>query len=643
MRWVHSVLRSQAGVALVMALLTVVVLLLVGAGLVTAAMTEVFTAQVAEDSGRALNVAEAGLAHAIQVLRRDPDWSDSDGATAGCGGSPFGEEWKVLKDNSDCLQDVSYPRGPAISVSPAGSGQQGECTSVPVQVGAGGGGNSPPGPAAIGTYTVYFKDGSMDTLHVRVVGKVGRGQRGVEAHLKRVTPADFVAYSALRVDATRLGNGTFRISGSVYVRGDWLFKGTSEQRNERPVSAEDLEDPVYDNQTFVCGNLHLWGNVQIGTPQKPMRGVSISGRRIDRGGAMEIYSLRQGKVVPDVQLGAVDLAIQCIRGIENEACREVVQRGHRIRIGEFSGLLDSYTNELDSEGLVVFRPPSGRETSWQRDLTQLQNLTLGTLSWRIPKRGQAGQQCQSASPALEDILRACAAYYEYDAEEGKGKLYVAGRQVIYIPGALRVKGEVNRDVDVEYRVDDDPSQPCNPAAGDEQDPCKEGDGSMFVVACESGSACNPGGLNDRCLRQNPPDDCFGFQVRQTLRVARTWAPSQDRFFYPQTTFPTRDLLAVLVNGKVQFRLSGHQSQQEINLVVLSGCASGLAAERCDLSVEKDLQLYGSVISRQLVFKQNVDLYQVPDLRRYLPLVLDRFLNAPGGAAVVVTSWREIGF
>jgi hypothetical protein len=50
-----------------------------------------------------------------------------------------------------------------------------------------------------------------------------------------------------------------------------------------------------------------------------------------------------------------------------------------------------------------------------------------------------------------------------------------------------------------------------------------------------------------------------------------------------------------------------------------------------------------VISRLLVFEQNVDLFQVPDLRRYLPFSLDRFLSAPGGAAVVVTQWREVGF
>ena len=63
---------GEAGVALVMALITVVVILLLGAALVTAAITETLSAQTAEDSGRALNVAEAGVSHAIAfALRKD--------------------------------------------------------------------------------------------------------------------------------------------------------------------------------------------------------------------------------------------------------------------------------------------------------------------------------------------------------------------------------------------------------------------------------------------------------------------------------------------------------------------------------------------------------------------------------------------
>ncbi len=428
-----------------------------------------------------------------------------------------------------------------------------------------------------------------------------------------MTPADFVSYSALRVDATRVGNGTFRIHGSVYVRGNWEFHGNSRQLNDRPTSEGDRAP--YDNQTFVCSDLVLTGNPQIGEASRPMLAVHIAGDVRGAGRAYEIHALLQDKVVPDIRLGAVDLAIQCIRGlVENEAC----QQNGGGRLGEFAGLWDSYTNDLDGQDLVVFRPPSGAETTWQRDWTQSRNLTVGTRAWRIPKRGQA-DRCKSASAALDQVLQACAAYYD-----GAGNLYVAARQVLYIPGAL----SVNRDVD--YRVDDNPTQACNPAAGEQADPCKKGDGSMFVVACEAGTPCDPG-------RSSP---AYGFDVQEMLRAHRK---ASNGFYYSDTTFPSHDLLAVLVNGRVRFGLSGNPSQQEINLVVVSGCRANLVPDRCDLTMQKNLQLYGSVISRLLVFEQNVDLFQVPDLRRYLPFALDRFLNAPGGAAVVVTSWREIGF
>jgi hypothetical protein len=216
--------------------------------------------------------------------------------------------------------------------------------------------------------------------------------------------------------------------------------------------------------------------------------------------------------------------------------------------------------------------------------------------------------CGSASGALNQVLGACAAYYD-----GQGHLYVAAGQLIYVPGAISVTQ------DVDYRVDNNPMGPY-----------ERGDAAMFVAACEPQAPCSP--------QRSSPD--YGLDVREMLRAHRK---ASDGLFYDQTTFPSHDLLAVLVNGKVRFGLSGNRDQQQVNLVVLSGCEATLPADRCDLTMQKNLQLYGSVISRLLVFEQNVDLYQVPDLRRYLPFVLDRFLSAPGGAAVVVTSWREIGF
>ena len=304
----------------------------------------------------------------------------------------------------------------------------------------------------------------------------------------------------------------------------------------------------------------------------------------------------------------------CIKGGAGGASRD------ECVAGGFGDLWDGYTNELSGGKLVVLVPPSDSQTAWQPDTSQTENLSLSSQRWRIPKRGRKSDCASTSLVGLNQILGPCAAYYD-----GSGNLYVAARQVIYIPGSLSVL----RDVD--YRVDDDPSQPCNPAAGD-ADPCRKGDAAMFVAACESGNDCYPAG--------STPPSAYGFDVREMLR-ARLRA--SNGALYPQTTFPTRDLLAVLVHGRVRFGLSGNPANQEINLVVLSGCEASLPPERCDLTMQKNLQLYGSVVSRLLVFEQNVDLFQVPDLRQYLPFSLDRFLNAPGGSAVVVTSWREIGF
>jgi len=611
----RSVARTESGAALVIALLTIVVMMLLTAALLTASMTETFSAQTAEDSARAFLVADAAAARALASLRLDPDWSDAEGAVGHC---PDGALYDLLA--GECMLNVAYPKYGSYVTSRPGTGDSGptdepKCAAAPILPPSASPVPLPP-EEGFGTYTVTVEPTPRPEpgkVTLRAVGRVGRATRGFTFTVQRVTAADFVSYSALRVDATRVGNGTFRIHGSVYVRGNWEFHGNSWQLNDRPTSESERDSARYKNQTFVCSDLVLSGNPQIGEPSRPMMAVHVMGEVRGAGRAYEIHALLQDKVVPDIRLGPVDLAIQCVRGAANHDTCE----GSENQLGAFPGLWDSYTNDLDPQGLVVFRPPSGAETTWQRDMTQTRDLTLGTRAWRIPKRGQA-DLCESASAALDQLLRVCAAYYD-----GAGKLYVAARQVIYIPGAL----SVNRDVD--YRVEDNPTQACNPDAG-EADPCEENDGSMFVVACEAGTPCDPAGTSP----------AYGFDVQEMLRAHRK---ASNGAFYPETTFPTRDLLAVLVNGRVRFGLRGNPSQQEINLVVLSGCAVTPPADPCDLTMQKNLQLYGSVISQLLVFQQNVDLFQVPDLRRYLPLVLDRFLNAPGGAAVVVTSWREIGF
>lgn len=602
-RWRKSV-GCEKGAAMVIALLTIVIMVLLTAALVVASMTETFNAQTAEDAARAFLVADAAAAHAIASLRLDSDWSDNDWDPTQEGDQNCDGGYLYDGVRRRCMGPrVQYPDSGGWVVTPAAGSDpaQPACAAAPVSRVTTAPGSLPESEQ-IGTYTVeVLGQPEAGRIRLRAVGRVGRAVRGFEFTVERVTPADFVSYSALRVDATRVGNGTFRIHGSVYVRGDWEFKGNSQQLNDRPISEADTQNPVYDNQTFVCGNLVLQGNAQIGMPAVPMLGVHIAGRRIDRGGAAEIHTLLQDAVVPDIRLASIPNAVACIRGTRTR---------QDCGADGFGSLRDAYTNEIDANGLlVVLRPPQGLEVAWQRDMTQTRDLVLSSQRWRIPKRGQQ-DACASASDSLglDGILGPCAAYYD-----GAGNLYVAARQTVYVPGKLSVLR------DVTYRVDDDPTGDPVPS-----------DASTFAVACEPGTSCDP----------NQPSADYGFDVREMLRARRRASAG---FFYPDTTFPSRDLLAFLVHGRVRFGLSGNPANQEVNAVVVSGCELALPPERCDLTMQKNLQLYGSVISRLLVFEQNVDLFQVPDLREYLPFALDRFLNAPGGSAVVVTRWREVGF
>ncbi len=608
MRCCLAVGGDQRGVAMVIALLTVLVMLLLTAALVVASMTETFSAQTAEDSTRAFLVADAAAARAIASLRLDSDWSDSVEGEAEGQQRCAPELYDVVAGR--CMRDVPYPSEGAISVSPTGS-QEPKCAAAPVTEPVASPSPLPSGQS-FGSYTVTVL-GTPDPnrIRLRAVGRVGRATRGFEFTVARVTPADFVSYSALRVDATRVGNGTFRIHGSVYVRGNWEFHGNSRQLNDRPVSETDTEDPVYDNQTFVCSDLVLSGNPQIGTASKPMLGVHIAGTTVARGSAYEIHALLADKVVPDIRLASVPQAVGCVKGVgDQETCDR-----------SFEGLWNAYTNSLDtSGGSTRMRLYVWSGSVWNEELST--DLRLDATAWRIPRRGKE-DACRghARDASLDAVLRDCVAFYD-----GSGVLYVAAQQVIYVPGSVSVLR------DVSYRVDDDPTQACNPGLGS-SDPCRPDDASLFVVACEDGTSCHPGGASP----------AYGFDVREMVRAQRPASADPSDPFYPRTTFPSRDLLAVLVHGRVRFGLSGSAENQEINLVVVSGCDQSLPPERCDLTMQKNLQLYGSVISRLLVFEQNVDLYQVPDLRQYLPFTLEHFLAAPGGAAVVVTQWREIGF
>jgi hypothetical protein len=233
----RSAARTESGAALVIALLTIVVMMLLTAALVTASMTETFSAQTAEDSARAFLVADAAAARALASLRLDPDWSDG------------GERWAAAQmglcmtscRESACATSRTRSTGLTLLRAPVDPETLGRPVSRSVlQLPSHRLPRHPPLPEqeSFGRYTVTVEGApEPGKVTLRAVGQVGRATRGFTFTVERVTPADFVSYSALRVDATRVGNGTFRIHGSVYVRGNWEFHGNSRQLNDRPTSA----------------------------------------------------------------------------------------------------------------------------------------------------------------------------------------------------------------------------------------------------------------------------------------------------------------------------------------------------------------------------------------------------------------------
>jgi hypothetical protein len=615
----RGVLRSEDGVALVLALVTIVVMLLITTALVVAAATETLSAQVHEDSGRALNVAEAGAAHAIgYALRFDRDWSDNLGAdaTAGtCGSITIGgTTWFVLGDatRGGCLLDVPYPNTAAVAVQvppPAtgGGGVDVACGTALVNVGTGVGGGTPPPVQQIGTYTVVFHPTQArtdGTLTLRVTGNVGRATRGVEFVARRVTPAAFVAYSASTVQAVAAGAGTFEISGSIYIRGDWSYKGNSRQFNSRPVTSADAKSEPFENRTFVCNNLAMQGNAQIGEPTRPMRGVHVGGSII-QGGSADIHTNRMNKAVPDIGLGDVERLTRCIRGALPQAECDA----------EFGpGMWDSYTNHLvgGQTRWVVHRVQGNQPAEWVLENAPSHLVFDRTTRFALPRRGQEAL-CRArliAGQPLEAVLAVCALYYRPpDDDRPEGHIHVAGNQVIY------VHGRITTEAPIRYRVDDRPGLEAQ----------TQRDTSIIVVGCEG---------------------CGGGQDSVHLNRQRFLAwnrGSQDPFFAHS------DLLAFLVNGQARIRGQGQSgpcttpSEQEVNAAFVVGGNPGR------LISHYRPQVHGSLIAHTLVLDEppramNFWWCQVPDIGELLgPTLVAQFLNNPRYSTVIMQNWREVGF
>jgi hypothetical protein len=632
------VLRGEGGVALVVALITIVVMLLLASALVVAAMTETMSAQVHEDSGRALNVAEAAAARAIGfALRFDRDWADQAEATAGdCGGVTIGGvTWLVLRDTARniCLRNVPYPGDPAVveivpPVSPAAQNDEEDaaCASPVVDFDLPPPAEAQPSPGRrIGTYTVLFHpalERGGSSLTVRAIGKVGRAARGVEFLARRKTAADFVAYSAIRLEGTWGGSARdLSIHGTIYVRSDWDL-ADSVQYNDRPVTTADAASRPYENETFVCNDLYL-ENAHIGQPHTPMKGIHVAGS-VETENA-SIYANRMSKAVPDIRLPDIERQVRCIRGtLPRTECD-----------AEFGvGMWQSYTNHLAAGGMTV--------VVWDEDQDQFKSATRTDLptapaeTFLLPRQDRVAECINAANANLHSngrlrpggsrrpVLAACALFYDRSTTPER-RLYVAGGQVVYIPGRAVFSEPVV------YRVDNDPD-----AAQTKRD------ASVLVVAYET--------------HDETWDDSLVIRHRFLA-----WNRGSQHLHFAES-----DLLAFLVSGQAMIQGPSESNpapncvtptDQEINAVLAVGGEPGT------LDINR-AHVFGSLIAREILLDEagppggqfNLRWCQIPDLQALLgttlgrgpndprrSTVLGQALNDPRGSTVIMLNWREVGF
>jgi hypothetical protein len=411
------------------------------------------------------------------------------------------------------------------------------------------------------------------------------------------------------VDAHPTGAGTFRIDGSIYIRGDWAFKGNSRQINTRPVTTADAASEPFENQTFVCGDIVMRGNAQIGEPTRPMRAVHVGGTIVRTGGSTNVYTNRMTKNVPDVGLGDVLRLTRCIRGISDGGLAPAISQVNcDAEFGE--GIWNAYTNYARlAGGTVRARWIRHHATGdpWRPDYAPSPLVFDSATSFALPRRGQeaACKAALTATRPLGYILAACSLYYD----ASNRVIYVAGNQVIYLHGGMRV------NVPIRYRVDN------NPTAATQT----ERDTSVIVVACEG------------CARTD-----YSLLLNRERFLA--WNRGTENLHFARS-----DLLAFVVNGTARIAGPGQRppdcrtpTAQEVNAVFVTGGDPGT------LAVGQG-QLLGAVMARRLSVDvqpaaHNFNLCQVPDLRELLGATLvGQFLNDPRRSTVIVQNWREVGF
>lgn len=541
--------------AMMIALVVVMVLALISVALTNLALSEYSAAAALDRSTQAFLAAEAGAEWAIALLRNDADWSD----------------------NVTTYQDVPFP-------DPAS------------------------GAAPTGRFTVSLRPTAQDpgaNIMVRSTGTVRGATRAVEFVLHRLSGADFVTYSVLTVDITRIsGGGSLQIHGSAYFEGDLILRGGAQAGifNDRYVSLSDA--PNFLNHLYVRGNLDLTqGNPTIGTPYY---WVHVAGNIIGGGNNFTPSNL-DGTVPPPFYPNVIE-----------ETRRALVDRGNLLDLDLGGG----------TARMVRCRRQGG---AWVTEYVNDLDLTGTTepATFFLPLR-TANPPCPPAAVTVSQVRSGGQYMLMWDAQDPLVPLVLRNdAQPVYVPGQVRV----GRDIRYEGR-------------------------GTVVIASQPG-ATTPSQLTPQslcALDLNGNGLCNGStSAGRTIRARVSPCQGTPGVDNPQSTYArvnpsypnSPDLLMFLVNGSAYTDVNANACAQEMNVVAVIGDRnapplSPAPASGCPgahVLIRRKLQWYGILMTREMCLGQVPDFWQMPDLTTYLPGWARRiFLNPTG--PVQVRNWQE---
>ncbi|MDI6773234.1 MAG: pilus assembly PilX N-terminal domain-containing protein [bacterium] len=557
-----GLLRAESGLAFLTAIVVMLVMAMLTVAVANLALSEYAAAVTSEQAVQAFFVAEGGLERALAVLRTDPDWSNGLDADAGADGA----SWQPLNDAAydGAARDKPFP---------------------------------PPGLARLGEYSIYIRRMSanpgdsinVNSISVRVIGRVGRAARTVEFEARRLTASDFVTYSAqdMLIDE---GGGNVTVHGSIYVRGDLGLKAVRTGiYNDRPLFSTDRQP--YPNQLYVRGLLDMSsGNPTVGTQTQPMWGVHAERLDLRNDGRQNLWAYQVDNLVPDIPYPDVASYVSAlaasggygnaVQGSQLVVCRE----------GSASPIIQTDL-VLSASGAIFYLPTKAYWTSLlepkQCDFAPggVAESANHILKWEPRLSSQPGLLTFNSTVRDLPVLI-------------RGRLGIA-KDVVYSGTGTVV---VDYPAATAWAMD---------SGGTGRDPTGA-PGSSVTGPCTGSWSCN-------------------ILARQRASERATCGSS------PPTTMPAADLAVFIVNGSVRLYGSANSCDQEINAVIVAGARDDPVHRFLSL---RKVQVYGVVMANKLDTSQNPDFFQVPDLPNYLPFPLAQLLGGSGGA-VVHRNWKEL--